>query len=234
MARPKQKRSLRLNKPSQVSKSSKRCYFLTLPTELRNQIYSYILPTTVQKRNRTVWERGETSILATNHQIYEEASNWLYGENVFALRVTWDDGPEFRQTYPQTAQGKGHRIRTQSFPDCFAARNVRQIRKYNITLYQVTRYTGVLKYNHSGRGLGLLRDQVDALCKILEEALALQTVRFKLIDAEGNTPTGHTVLDPLRRLRNVRQASIAGSTPSDYAMDMKEIMESSSSSSVSS
>ena len=66
--------------------------FLYLPLEIRQQIYRYLLPSTIRTASSTgiAWQRGHTSLLGTCRQVSEECADLLYGENTFALVVSYD------------------------------------------------------------------------------------------------------------------------------------------------
>ncbi|KAI9716930.1 MAG: hypothetical protein M1812_005079 [Candelaria pacifica] len=204
------------------SNSPRQCLLLALPFELRVQIYSHVLPKTVRLERGIAWQRGPTAILATNRQIYHETTQWIYGENDFVIEVDFG-GPRFR--YNWLAYGLMP-SKTKSFPDCFATCHVKQIRKYYISVEQVDSYTGMVKYNCAGKGLTAgLTNQVEALCKILEQALELHTVSVALRTINcRNTTLGQALLEPLSTLRNVRHPSITGSITLDYAKALEDSM----------
>ena len=67
--------------------------FLTLPGELRNEIYRYALvvgrrPFTLQLPERQRPEQGDKSLFLVNKQVFREASTIFYHENTF--RITQD------------------------------------------------------------------------------------------------------------------------------------------------
>ncbi|KAJ5958449.1 uncharacterized protein N7479_005599 [Penicillium vulpinum] len=73
--------------------------FLSLPAELRNEIYKYLL---VYRQPIDPWYRChglEPNILCTNTKILHEARSILYAENCFELRASKSERiPEFLDT----------------------------------------------------------------------------------------------------------------------------------------
>ncbi|KAL1979154.1 hypothetical protein VTN96DRAFT_6671 [Rasamsonia emersonii] len=71
------------------------CFFMKIPTELRQHIYSYLLPDQhipalfdQRTQLRSDGAKVQTSILCTSRQIYEEASIVLYGRVPFSIGIT--------------------------------------------------------------------------------------------------------------------------------------------------
>ncbi|KZF20597.1 hypothetical protein L228DRAFT_249351 [Xylona heveae TC161] len=215
---------------SDASSAASSSPLLRLPLELRNQIYSYLLPTTIMVPGYTkkhAWLRGHTAILATNRQLHEEAATEMYGNAMFELEVAWA-GISFgyRWLLPSGLVPN----RTYPFPEYISGRYTQRIRKFDITVHHVDSYTGMVKYNYGGMGLtDGLRDQVAKLCRVLAECEQLQELRVKLIDGNcrgaWGDHRGQTVLEPLRDLRGVPRVSIAGSTTPEYAKRLKDDME---------
>ena len=121
----------------------KECLFLKLPIEIRQYIYQLVLPQTTVLRNREgvahVWVRGNTSILATCHQVHEEAANFLYGESVFLVEVGFDT-IVFRQRHIIRGTSLTPQA-TPSFLDLLAP-NIHRIRHIAIRVDHVDSYTG--------------------------------------------------------------------------------------------
>ncbi|KAI9814012.1 MAG: hypothetical protein M1827_003476 [Pycnora praestabilis] len=203
---------------------AKECTFLELPLELRNQIYSLILPDTIMIRNGSIaWQRGHTALLVANSQIYNEGLEYTYSRSTFNINVAWDGITfEYKWLLPSGFVPN----RTYQFPDILPRRNLRRIRNYRFIIHHVDSYTGMVKYNYGGRGLTQgLREQVKKLCDLLREGHLLHKVEIVLVDGNGNLKLGQNVLAPFTQLRNVRQATVSGAVTAEYAKDLKSTME---------
>ena len=66
--------------------------FELLPLEIRHQIYRYLLPYSLARRDTKMsrgWRLGNTAILALNRQIHEEAAELMYGDSCFYFDVDY-------------------------------------------------------------------------------------------------------------------------------------------------
>ncbi|KAF2086926.1 hypothetical protein K490DRAFT_18607, partial [Saccharata proteae CBS 121410] len=146
---------------------------LSLPLEIRNEIYTYLLPRTVKHPSGTridrgiVWLRGQTAIMATCHQLNSECMALLYGSNMFVISVGYDR-IHFRFRWLLPANHNLSPNRAFSFLDHFSQRTIQLIKNYHIDVEQVDPYTGMIKFNCQGRGLtDGLRSQVQTLVDVL-------------------------------------------------------------------
>jgi hypothetical protein len=68
--------------------------FLALPLEIRQHIYSYLVPCTkrvfYKDNNVVVWKKGNIALLSTCRQTFDEYADILYGQNDFELTVSYD------------------------------------------------------------------------------------------------------------------------------------------------
>jgi hypothetical protein len=71
------------------------CYILKIPIELRCRVYRFLLPDRAIPARfvssvylTTNWGRVYMAILRVNHQIYEEAADFLYRTRVFSVEVS--------------------------------------------------------------------------------------------------------------------------------------------------
>jgi len=74
--------------------------FLSLPLELRQQVYRHLLPTTYLRNASSlewgaqslvpVWLKGNTSVPRVNRQFYSEAIELLFGDATLALAIYHD------------------------------------------------------------------------------------------------------------------------------------------------
>lgn len=201
--------------------------FLRLPIELRLQIYSYTLPKTVREASKhdddgLVWQRSDIALLSVNRQISEECLDCLYGDNTFVVECGYSK-IEFRF---RTILPDNHNLapsRTYSFLDHFSQRNIQRIRHYLVHVERVDSYTGMIKYNCSGRGLtDRTREQVRRLVECLRYG-ALQKVDVRFVNYEGRWET-QEVLRPLVLLRGVRKAIISGGLKPEFAKYLQDKM----------
>jgi hypothetical protein len=192
--------------------------------------------------NDIVWRRGCTRMLAVNKQIHDEGVDMIYGDNMFVIHVAFDS-IQFRYRWLVASTNltpKG----TKDFLDHFSQRNLLRIKNYIINVEHVDDYTGMIKYNCGGRGLTAgIRQQVQNLVDLLAVAPSLHRVHIHLIDGaisrirfpsgrvhrvqdEKNYHQSQTVLEPMRRLYDVRRVKVTGVSP-DYAQALEHSMTSS-------
>ncbi|KAI9831257.1 MAG: hypothetical protein M1819_005185 [Sarea resinae] len=201
---------------------------LSLPLELRAQIYDYLLPHTLPPQRRfqqppfIVWQRGTTVFLRTCSQVHAEASEMLYGTNTFDIWVAWDrvefrnarsvyEGLTTRSSIPflewSGASSDGGSNRGAGI---ISARNQRHIRSYHVVINLEDSYTAMVKYNNGGLGfIDGLRDQVARLCEVLRGAEQLLSVMVVIWDHNRDPLPGQRALEPFRTLRGVRCAAVA-------------------------
>ncbi|CAI6333367.1 unnamed protein product [Periconia digitata] len=188
--------------------------------------------------NDVIWKRGCTAILATNHQIHEEAVDVIYGDNIFVVDVAFDT-IKFQQRW-RTANNLIP-SRSYAFLDHFSQRNLLRIKNYIINVEHVDDYTGMTKYNCGGRGLTVgIRNQVQELVDLLSAVPYLHRLHVHLIDGaisrvkfpsgrvhrvqdEQNYINSQTVLEPCRRLCGVRKAIVTGVSQA-YAENLEHKM----------
>ena len=186
--------------------------------------------------NDVVWKRGFTHLLTLNRQIHEEAADMLYGDSTFVVDVTFD-AVNFR--YHWRTVNNLTPNRTYPFLDHFSQRNLLRIRNYIISVESVDGYTGMIKYNHGGRGLPAgIRMRVQELVDLLAVTSQLHYLQIHLIDgaiSRVKFPSGRvhrvqderyyaqtqTVLDPFLALNGVRKVEVSG-VSEDYAASLKE------------
>jgi len=192
--------TLRIRKESNASPLNKAIsrpppsfQLLALPLEIRQKIYSYLLPATVPRPSTStilqdiftgfqrlsnplqssanltnvIWQRGQTSLLCVSRQLHEECASLLYGSNPFVLFVTYDTITfRFRWILPSSLTPS----RSCDFLNDISRRYVPLIKQVVLTIDHVDSYTGMIKHNTGGNGLthGLrcqVQKLVDALCQ---------------------------------------------------------------------
>jgi hypothetical protein len=116
------------------------------------------------------WRRGNTSLFAVCRQLHEECADIMYGSNTFMLGVTFSNITfRFRFLLPSGMAPK----REYNFLELMPARYMRRLRRVMVCVDHVDSYTGMIKYNVSGKGLmhGLRRQVLRLVCALqpLEE-----------------------------------------------------------------
>jgi len=255
--------------PFSTGSASSGSLLFRLPLELRRQIYSYLLPYSQQgkprsstevsqKCSKVIWITGNIFVLLVCQQMCQECLDILYGTNTFTITITYTS-IIFNYTWFLRSQGLTPN-RPYSFLDHFNHRNVLRIKRFQVNVQQVDSYTGMIKYNCSGRGLvDGLRGQVRRFVDAVNEAAApgcefekgLHTLEIRLSDGSNvlselrkhpvhvlesnkDLSTGQTVLDPFRSMRGVRKLSIIGAVTPDYVTLCERSMTSMSSEELSS
>lgn len=208
---------------------------LRLPFELRQQIFSYLLPNArlrsadtvslikprVERTSQSfgrikppsiVWYRGQTSLLCVCRQLHDECATQLYGSSVFELFVTYDS-ITFRSRWllPSGLAPTRH----DSFLMLIPPRYLRLIKQLQVTLDHVDSYTGMIKYNVGGKGLTHgLTSQVQILVDRLRQDNDVETlceqsrIRLGLRSLHLKLMNGNDHLDTEKK-SIVRQREIA-------------------------
>lgn len=185
-----------------------------------------------------VWRRGCTTVLAVNRKVHEEAADMLYGENTFVVDVTFD-AINFR--YRWRTENMLTPSRTFQFLDHFSQRNLLRIKNYVVNVESVDDYTGMIKYNHQGRGLPVgVRRKVQELVDLLAIVPQLHRLQLHLIDGAisrirfpsgrvhrvqdpANFEQTQTVLDPFHALYDVRKVVVSG-VSEEFARKLEQSM----------
>lgn len=198
-----------------LSEGAIACPLLALPFELRVNIYSHVLPTTVELEGKGVlWRRGNVTILSTNKQIYNEAIELMYGNAIFAIDVTWGGITFAYQWLLSTGLVPKTNL---AFPESLAWRNLGLVRKLQIRIYQVDSYTGMMKYNYAGRYslTAGLKDQIETLCTSLQDMAELRYLDIHIQNNSDDPVPTDIIMDPFSRLRNSLKISLSGNLNSD-------------------
>ncbi|MCJ1276222.1 hypothetical protein MMC21_004027 [Puttea exsequens] len=193
---------------------SSACPILDLPSELRVQIYSYILPYTTHREGRGItWHRAIARLWSVSRQLYDECIPLLYGNVTFRIDVSFDR-VEWRYQYVHRNQDPNLVMKTvPAFPDKIALRNRRFLRKFEVYLYFVDSYTGMIKYDYSNLAFlaGGMARQAQNLYDYLNTLPEIWELRILYYACDRVTP--HTlplVLKPFWGLRNVRSINVQG------------------------
>ena len=158
---------------------------------------------------RTTWTHGNTTVLATNKMVYNEAISVLYGCNTFAVNVVW----QFVTFAYQFILPDGlMSLRNLAFPKFLAARNVALIRKLVIRVHHVAEfpyrgndYTTRLKY------------RVDELCKDLGAIPEIAQMHVHVQNDNSCPDLSHVFIGSFLALRNIRDLTISPSSEYERA-----------------
>ena len=204
-----------------LSQYSRDCPLLALPLELRQEILSYVLPTTVETRSKGVaWSRGHTAILMASKLTYAEGIRIIYGGSTFVIDLTWDRITfAYQWLLPTGLVPK----RTLAFPDGLAARNISHIRRIVVRVHHVDNYTGMVKHNFGGPGLREgLRIQVERLCRTLQTAYQLSELRIRLQNDSHTVGVDQLILKPFLELKNVRTVKATGAVTAGFSRTLEK------------
>ena len=211
---------------------------LALPLEIRQQIYSFLLPRTVIAPNKhasgLVWQRGNIALLATCKQIHDEAIAIIYGDNTFNPNIT-NDGINLRYSW-LLPSGLTPSC-TKKFLEYFGEARIKMMRRLVVQVTAVDSYLGMIKYNCAGRGLiDGLRDQVQNLADVLQDVELwdleihlnagnkmlndLRKVRVHKVERERDVEGTQIVLEPFKRVR-ARRVVVQGAVTEDYADELQ-------------
>jgi len=111
------------------------------------------------------WRRGNTSLFAVCRQLHDECADMVYGGNTFLLGVTFSNITfRFRYLLPSGMAPQ----REYAFLELMPARYLRRLRRVFISVDHVDSYTGMIKYNVSGKGLvhGIRRQVLKLVCAL--------------------------------------------------------------------
>lgn len=151
-----------------------RCLLLELPTELRSQIFKYVLPYTVYYAgNGICWIGGTTTLLAVSNSVHDEAAHIMYSQAIFVLYVLWDC-TVFRCQNFLASGVLSHRL--YAFPGKIGSKYLQLLRSVEVDVEIPDHRTRLVKHGLSSvarlkQGLG---DQMESLCNILRGVPNLQ------------------------------------------------------------
>lgn len=149
--------------------------------------------------SHVVWQRGNIKLLSVCRQIHDECADMLYGRNTFLLFVTYA-GITFRYSWllPTGMTPNRH------FPflELLSTKYMTRIKRIIVNVDHVDSYTGMIKFNVSGKGLTHgLKKQVQRLVNALQPPPCPEKD-----DEEGNGSErdGHDSTGEERRLAKVQ------------------------------
>ena len=121
-------------------------------------------------------------------------------------------------TGESSLQHNGHLGRKRARPDethlpeCLAKKNVKLVRRLEVTVHHVDSYTGMIKYGYGGGGLTEgLKTQVTFLCQVLRKLGDIERLEvcYQCQDFRVKEET-QGVLDPFLELTNVKSVVMIG------------------------
>jgi hypothetical protein len=186
------------------------------------------------------WRRGNTSLFAVNRQLHDECADLVYGTNTFMLGVTFSNITfRFRFLLPSGMAPK----REYNFLELMPTQYLRRLRRVLVCVDHVDSYTGMIKYNVSGKGLVHgLRRQVERLVCALQptegecEGLARVMIRIsggnavttslkaQFGEAQRVSKDVEEILEPFGHLCGVRDARVMGAVGESSARELEERM----------
>ena len=192
----------------QLRHGSQTCPFLNLPTELRMQIYGYLLPYTArvergpEKEKDVVWVKGNITILLANRTIYNEAIQVLYATATFDLEL----GGSFSHVvfakhwlYSTGTVSKWGKI----FLDTVSPRNRALIRRFRVKIFNVASPKRQLDV--------AVERQVEVFCHLLREQTEIAYLHIQLAATFHKSAVPAASLDGFLLLRTIRVVELSGS-----------------------
>lgn len=179
----------------------------SLPLELRQHVYSYILPSDHSQ------EGSNISILLANRRIHDEAIPVLFANLTILIRVECDCVLIKPNLNPM------HRLhpRTKGFPEAFG-RNLCRVQKVSIHIGQNSppneKTPNVFSFENQNR----LRGQVEMLCvglKRMERIRSLEAYIWPRPLKDQPFEEYMKILEALEHLGNVERAAIIGRVNGD-------------------
>ena len=226
-------------------------HLLSLPLELRRQIYRYTLPRTfpLTKTNPApTWQKGNTSILATNKQIYEEAIDMMYGSSTFVVEVNYDCISFMYRWFATEGSAVSNRLEEHAFPEAIAPRNIARIRKLRVHVCppntfdypdanmptsgtfegsEVDGRTEIMQLTTLGglqAAINAVENQMSMLFVSLRQMQEVQDLRVSLWLEPTQRHKGYdkTLLMPLSKLKNVRELTLGGNITEEFERKLYE------------
>lgn len=198
--------------------------------------------------NNIVWQRGNVSLFSVCRQLHDESADMVYGNSTFMLFLTYSS-ISFRFRYLLPSGMTPNR----SYPilELLPEKYLKRIRKVVVHVDHVDSYTGMIKFNVSGKGLTHgLRRQVQRLVVALrpeheggvEPTGRLNRVIVRVSNGNAITDSLNArgcgspkvsediaeMLEPLGCLRGVQYAKVMGAVSDDVARRLEDEMRSTS------
>lgn len=194
-------------------------HFLTLPLELRREIYTYILPfaTPIDNPHLQYWRRGQTSLLIVNKQFHDDAANLIYGGRLFEIGIFSNTNHVHLDVHSQDSTGRAYMDCTYN-NYCQAGTitvdqvDIAHMQRLKIVLHWES-YGRSKRRQNAQRVLSGVRDQIETLCARLRTIPRISALEVVVRDTKRVRGTkkvpGYTegILEPFKALRNVEVLS---------------------------
>lgn len=205
-------------------KQSSTSTFLELPTEIRHEILSYVMPRTFYLHPGTdVWYRATSPVWATCRAVYNECMRMLYGDCTFDIVITYGS-TIFSQKYVSSRQSyRGRTLipgRKLDFPNSISEANRALMRKVRLSVIRPDGYGGFIHHDCSSPhaiALGL-RTRIHGLCQIMQRSPEIRELYIDYYDSPGddqikNLVIMRMILQILYELKNTRTVKIWTNNP---------------------
>lgn len=193
--------------------------------------------------SHVVWKLGNTRLFSTCRQVHDECAEIMYGSNTFLLFLNYN---EILFRFCWLLKSGLTPTRRYPFLELLPKRYLGLIKRIVVNVDHVDSYTGMIKFNVSGKGLthGLTR-QVRKLVRALQPAQINEKTSYeerRLYKVNIRVSNGTAVLDqikngsvkiaddveemlePFGSLRGVRNVQIAGAVAKDFSDSLAKKM----------
>ena len=167
------------------------------------------------------------AILATNHQIHDEAAPILYGHNIFhfGIGAKYFESPTHQDYIEDPDVIRSLRIRRHAdIRTCLPSRYNRLICKLDLNIY----IFWMRESSDPPYGVNLITERLQDLIEILAPNPPLREVSVLVAKCHHRAPQVdyQRILDPLKLLRGVRNVTLRACENGDYLEELKAIMTS--------
>ncbi len=204
---------------------------LRLPLEIRQQIYTYVLPSNKPRNDISDggWISGSVSILRANRQVYAEAIAVLFANVTFHIRVE-RDCVLFIKTY-HFLDGRILKVPLSvryAFPEALG-RNLWRVQRVAIQIKMGIMNVGGFIVNtridlKAMNQLNAYQGQMEMLCVSLRR---IERIRLLHICVSGLPQPAILILRPLGQLSNVQTVSWEGNVAEELRLAMVKQIENS-------
>ena len=210
---------------------------LKLPIQLRNAIYSYILPRTIEGDHRSrehVWLPGETALLCVSREISKSAIDYINSTSTFDIDVS---SGMIRFTPIVRVRGQTRPFLFRSITPgslCeIGSTSISQIRNFHLfVLYPgyLQRYPDKTHRRGRDRQAAQTKTQLISFINLINSTRSLDTLRVRITDyyygdiALIHRKSTYRVLEPLRQLRGVGRVDFVGPVGSSWSKKLAQDM----------
>jgi hypothetical protein len=181
--------------------------FLRLPSELREQVLHLVLPASSYEGYKGwVWQKGNTAILSTSRQMHDEGTRIMYSSNIFVVSLYYDQVSFLYRWYRPKLSATPHR--SMNLYTTFASRYHGLMRRFNVQIYSMDDYYGMVNYGITNLGALALgcSEQLRKACEFMQkDSDDLEILVFFPGLTSGRTigcePYRSIVLQPLKTIK---------------------------------